>query len=179
MKSGFVDISLLMRDVENLDHLFRWCPSAHAAWLSLVKPDCLIEFFELEFAAWLERNILHPEYFARAETDWSVLFGAVLWSIWLHRNKRIFDPSDIDKEPIVVHARRLTTETTAAVMMKPCFMGRFTTSEHQVSVNFPLDAGCLVLHTDYAVNTLNGTASCLTVVLWSLYSQSMHRWMRV
>ncbi|KAL4362541.1 hypothetical protein GQ457_04G033940 [Hibiscus cannabinus] len=60
---------------------------------------------EIEFKAWLIKNLCEPAYFAREETDWNMMFGAVIWYIWKQGNTKVFG-SDLDDTSSVIERSR-------------------------------------------------------------------------
>ncbi|KAK8593347.1 hypothetical protein V6N12_045429 [Hibiscus sabdariffa] len=45
----------------------------------------------MEFREWIRCNLSKPDYFARLIPDWDLLFGSILWSLWLYRNSVVFE----------------------------------------------------------------------------------------
>ncbi|XVF75340.1 hypothetical protein PTKIN_Ptkin13bG0180200 [Pterospermum kingtungense] len=72
--------------LEDVDHLFRWCPDVEAVWKIFLP---IIEFHlqqSLTFKEWLSHNIcgkvLSP-YFK----VWNTAFAIIVWNIWQWRNQ--------------------------------------------------------------------------------------------
>ncbi|XP_039062785.1 uncharacterized protein LOC120207390 [Hibiscus syriacus] len=70
----------------------------------------------LNIKDWKHKNLTSPTYFARNPDAWDMLFGAITWNIWNRRNKQIFDPDNIEREPILDRSRRLVEEMNRAVI---------------------------------------------------------------
>ncbi|KAK8478701.1 hypothetical protein V6N11_057300 [Hibiscus sabdariffa] len=68
--------------VEDLDHLLQQCPFA--------KED--------------------PSYFATDQADWDIRFGAIIWNLWRFRNRRVFDPDDVQHETVESCSQRIVAE---------------------------------------------------------------------
>ncbi|KAE8717106.1 hypothetical protein F3Y22_tig00110059pilonHSYRG00042 [Hibiscus syriacus] len=75
---------------ESIHHIFRECPIAYTIWQSLIRQEKMTELMETEIKQWIYINIDKPEQFIRDAEDWDLLFGSIIWSIWLHRNNNIF-----------------------------------------------------------------------------------------
>ncbi|KAK8591073.1 hypothetical protein V6N13_031140 [Hibiscus sabdariffa] len=62
---------------------------------------------------WILENLRSPERFTTA-VNWELLFGAVLWNIWLARNAVVFDSSSCLPNPIIQSSRMLVERTLQA-----------------------------------------------------------------
>ncbi|KAK8508446.1 hypothetical protein V6N12_020227 [Hibiscus sabdariffa] len=80
--------------VEDLDHLLRHC-EVKVFWTSIVRHDRLVEFLSLPYPGWVRINLQDLLYFSNSDPDWDILFGDILWKLWLFRNRR---NSDLDNE---------------------------------------------------------------------------------
>ncbi|KAK8604096.1 hypothetical protein V6N13_096559 [Hibiscus sabdariffa] len=92
---------------ESIDTLFRWCSIAATVWISLVKPYKFDEFIHMDRLVWLQVNLTRPYYFARDPDHWDMLFGAVIWKLWLNRKQLIFESCNTDSRPIIDLSRLL------------------------------------------------------------------------
>ncbi|KAK9012030.1 hypothetical protein V6N11_040100 [Hibiscus sabdariffa] len=67
--------------------------------------------------ACLERvtaNLTQAWKFVNDVTNWDLLFGSLVWLLWLRRNVRIFEPDEVRCEPILSQGRRLQQASSAA-----------------------------------------------------------------
>ncbi|KAK8596929.1 hypothetical protein V6N12_065407 [Hibiscus sabdariffa] len=54
-------------------------------------------------------------YFSASESDWDILFGVILWNLWLSRNRRIFDPESDQIDNVMGCSRQLRDDTCRAL----------------------------------------------------------------
>ncbi|KAK8544287.1 hypothetical protein V6N13_034649 [Hibiscus sabdariffa] len=76
---------------KDVDHVLRFCASTAAVWCSLIKSDKVHEFFSLSIREWIVLNLTKLDYFVPHETDWDILFGALVWYFWKARNATAFN----------------------------------------------------------------------------------------
>ncbi|XP_039040983.1 uncharacterized protein LOC120179463 [Hibiscus syriacus] len=113
--------------------------------------------FAGELKDWISVNLSKAGFYARVNTVWDVLFGDVLWSIWFHRNKRIFDPDWSEVEPIMERSRILQGETQMAIESAMVFASletaRLLNQKRSVGVSFTLyDRVVSMLERDWIVH---------------------------
>ncbi|KAK9041994.1 hypothetical protein V6N11_017077 [Hibiscus sabdariffa] len=101
-----------------------------------------------------------PGYFGHVESDWDILFAALVWSIWLRRNKLIFESASAVCEPVLLVGNRIVEEFRTAVTA-----GRLTV-RNNAAVNragvrweAPPFQWCK-LNVDGACDPTTGRASC-------------------
>ncbi|KAK8712679.1 hypothetical protein V6N13_147909 [Hibiscus sabdariffa] len=100
---------------ESVDHVLRHCPLVKAVWTSVVKLDRISEFLSMDLKNWFVANLSQPGYFGHVESDWDILFAALVWSIWLRRNKLIFESASAVCEPVLLVGNRIVEEFRTAV----------------------------------------------------------------
>ena len=77
-------------DTEDLNHLLLHCPFSSTLWnrvlnelgLSWVKPQAVVNLFSLNLGSHISK---------RGKVLWRVIVQALCWSLWLERNKRVFE----------------------------------------------------------------------------------------
>ncbi|KAE8714290.1 hypothetical protein F3Y22_tig00110198pilonHSYRG00127 [Hibiscus syriacus] len=151
--------------VESTYHLFREYPTALAIWSNLVKTDKLIEFLELGSKDWIRLNLEQPKRFTKVPEGWDILFGSILWSLWLSRNARIFNPESTHMESVLEHSsRRLQNESYAAnKTIKNGISGRKNVNGEQIRWT-PPPQGWVKSNIDGARSLNEGKASCRGVI---------------
>ncbi|KAE8677141.1 hypothetical protein F3Y22_tig00111542pilonHSYRG00042 [Hibiscus syriacus] len=102
-------------DWEDVDHILRSCGTAKIIWTTLIKESWLTNFFSLNIKEWLHKNLANPTYFAQSDHEWDTLFGNINWNLWTRRNKRIFDPANMDNETIIERSRRMVEEGSRVI----------------------------------------------------------------
>ncbi|KAK8622299.1 hypothetical protein V6N13_117221 [Hibiscus sabdariffa] len=97
----------------DISHVLRTCPNAISVWYSLIRHDQMQRFLSMSIREWILENLRSPEKFSTA-ASWELLFGAVLWNIWLARNAVVFDSSSCLSNPIIQSSRVLVERTLQA-----------------------------------------------------------------
>ncbi|KAL4379322.1 hypothetical protein GQ457_02G038790 [Hibiscus cannabinus] len=87
--------------IEDVDHVLRHCPLAYSIWENHIKPTVFNDFMNFPIKAWIVRNLTHANLFTDSPEDWDILFGALLWNIWLTRNAIEFE-STVELTGLVV-----------------------------------------------------------------------------
>ncbi|KAK8592870.1 hypothetical protein V6N12_044963 [Hibiscus sabdariffa] len=93
--------------LEDLDHVLCRCPSALQVWMELVRPNRFSEFMALDIIAWICANFEKPDRFPMRSTDWSLMFGSIIWFLWLDRNAKVFGAADVTVGSVVQNSHRL------------------------------------------------------------------------
>ncbi|KAL4369004.1 hypothetical protein GQ457_05G009540 [Hibiscus cannabinus] len=73
--------------VEDVDHVLRFCPTAHSVWSGVIKGDRIHEFMQLDFKTWIVLNLSsHSGYRTwRTKISYLVLFCGscgVIVTLW-------------------------------------------------------------------------------------------------
>ncbi|KAE8709087.1 Protein transport protein Sec61 subunit alpha isoform 2 [Hibiscus syriacus] len=89
--------AVCQKDVEDDNHEFRGCPRTMTIWSAFVRADRLNDFLAMDFNSWLVINLTNAS-FVYDVRDWNLLFGSLLWYIWLDRNDRVFNDAVKDLE---------------------------------------------------------------------------------
>ncbi|KAJ8760048.1 hypothetical protein K2173_010904 [Erythroxylum novogranatense] len=76
---------------ESLAYVFRDCWRARSIWNQLLHGNDRQQFYRRDFPSWLERNLRGPCGSYTAD-HWPLVFGVVLWKLWIWRNERCFTP---------------------------------------------------------------------------------------
>ncbi|KAK8569035.1 hypothetical protein V6N12_007567 [Hibiscus sabdariffa] len=114
----------------------------------------------MECKQWLLLNLRDLSYFPINATDWDVLFGFILWTLWHNRNSHIFSTDTSSPEGVFQHSQRLLEESMKARLLvrhgrrrapwppggNACWLDP---PRHWIKVN-----------TNGARNTTSGLASC-------------------
>ncbi|KAK8572704.1 hypothetical protein V6N12_028751 [Hibiscus sabdariffa] len=156
--------------LEDLDHLLRLCPIPQLICSSLVRQYRVHEFFTLPISVWVRVNFQNPRYFSASESDWDILFGAILWNLWLFRNRRIFDPESDQIDNVMSCSRRLRDETCqalASVAAQPSIL----VGARPLEVTWcPPSADSIKVNVDYGRRLAGGVTPCGGVAeLWAVY----------
>ncbi|KAK8601120.1 hypothetical protein V6N12_050962 [Hibiscus sabdariffa] len=64
---------------------------------------------------WIFTNLTNSRKFAWDGESWELLFGSLVWLLWLRRNECIFEPEKVRWVPILSHEKQLQQECRAAV----------------------------------------------------------------
>ena len=75
---------------ESILHVLRDCPFAKKIWANLDNTRCDEDFFSSGLCGWLKRNLKDSKDWVAGQSPWDVQFAFGIWSLWTHRNKRIF-----------------------------------------------------------------------------------------
>ncbi|KAK7260924.1 hypothetical protein RIF29_27225 [Crotalaria pallida] len=78
---------------ETISHVLRDCPYAKQVWKFLVHTEDWDAFMAANMNDWMVSNLARISQFARVK--WSILFGTVLETLWMRRNKKIFENEDM------------------------------------------------------------------------------------
>ena len=65
-------------------------------WKDLGVEEGNLEFFGTNLGAWLKTNCGMTSMYPRPRMPWKILFPQVVWTLWLHRNKAIFQTGKIE-----------------------------------------------------------------------------------
>ncbi|KAE8708921.1 hypothetical protein F3Y22_tig00110332pilonHSYRG00545 [Hibiscus syriacus] len=93
--------------IEDVYHVFRGISQLFTVTF-FVRADKLDEFVSSELNTWLLVNL------ADVSPTWDILFGALLWYIWLDRNDRMFNNKLDDNGVIMERSKRLHLLCTLA-----------------------------------------------------------------
>ncbi|KAK9041425.1 hypothetical protein V6N11_016527 [Hibiscus sabdariffa] len=105
---------------EDVSHVLRECFVARSLWSRLVKIERLEEFLRMKFCKWLILNVRQPDYFPVHGVDWDVLFGSLLWCLWLKRNNFVFVSAELDSDTTFQRGYRLMEESLRARQIVRC-----------------------------------------------------------
>ncbi|XP_039007198.1 uncharacterized protein LOC120134886 [Hibiscus syriacus] len=61
----------------------------------------------MDIRDWIQTNLHYPCNMANEEQEWDLLFGSIIWNIWLSRNAVAFDSPLEDNGSIIDRSRRL------------------------------------------------------------------------
>ncbi|KAK8589704.1 hypothetical protein V6N12_024095 [Hibiscus sabdariffa] len=71
------------------------------------EPTKLVEFLAMDIMKWVQLNLSEPQSFAIDSSNWDLLFGYVIWNLWLSCNALVFDNPLEDKGLILGRSVRL------------------------------------------------------------------------
>ena len=81
---------------ESILHTLRDCKVAKSIWKDLGIEEGNLEFFGPNLDAWLKTNCGRTSMYLRPHLPWKILFPQVVWTLWLYRNKAIFQTKKIE-----------------------------------------------------------------------------------
>ncbi|KAE8696409.1 hypothetical protein F3Y22_tig00110674pilonHSYRG00137 [Hibiscus syriacus] len=87
-------------------------------WIAVVKSERLHEFIEMNFHAWMAMNLGDAKDFIRQPANWDIIFGALIWHIWLYRNSIAFNVEVDDNRSVIERGKHLTENTCRALMAR-------------------------------------------------------------
>ncbi|GMI63825.1 hypothetical protein HRI_000051800 [Hibiscus trionum] len=118
----------------------------------------------MEFFVWLLVNLRQSNFAANAPTDWSILFGSMLWLIWKQRNRVVFDHLNVGHASLVEANRRLVQECSMTRSYH-ARLSRVPRSMNLGRVTWQLPtAGWCKLNSDGARCQLDGRVACGGVI---------------
>ncbi|KAK8574208.1 hypothetical protein V6N13_097197 [Hibiscus sabdariffa] len=100
--------------MEDTYHILRSCSMVIPIWMEFIRPEKMVSFFGLNIHDWLLANLGQDPLFARIHLQWDLLFGALIWNIWLQRNWSIFEDTAYCTGSIVIRSFRLLEEISLA-----------------------------------------------------------------
>ncbi|KAL4386350.1 hypothetical protein GQ457_09G024250 [Hibiscus cannabinus] len=80
----------------------------------VIKPELLGEFYSLDLREWIHVNLDGDCRFPRDSDHWDIMFGYLLWNLWIQRNSMIFDTDKVYHEPILTRCSRLVAEVLSS-----------------------------------------------------------------
>ncbi|KAL4377111.1 hypothetical protein GQ457_02G015370 [Hibiscus cannabinus] len=92
--------------IECIDHILRCCPPAVFVWTELIKPNQLDEFLEMDLCLWVATNNSDVSRFPIRTLNWDIMFGNILWNLWLARNATVFNSPSQDCQGVIERSRR-------------------------------------------------------------------------
>ncbi|KAK9013943.1 hypothetical protein V6N11_005118 [Hibiscus sabdariffa] len=156
--------------VEDLHHLLRACPVASSIWRRCIRPDRLDVFMRMEIKDWILVNLSTGGGFVLDIADWDVLFGLILWNLWLRRNAVAFCVINESHESVFEASLRLQRECLVAPgrVWLPIYGSGVATAVSRVNrlaVRWrrPPEEWCK-LNCDEAVVTSSGYSTCGGVI---------------
>ncbi|KAK8685028.1 hypothetical protein V6N13_041039 [Hibiscus sabdariffa] len=78
-------------------------------WLRDVGPleaQLLPDFMECDIKCWIKTNLVAPNSFAKDGDGWDIMFGGLVWFLWLHRNGLIFADDEVTMRQSVLERAR-------------------------------------------------------------------------
>ncbi|KAE8676704.1 hypothetical protein F3Y22_tig00111582pilonHSYRG00728 [Hibiscus syriacus] len=126
--------------VEDLNHIIRLFPPASLVWRELIKVDRLSDFLSPNLVDWVSNNLTAPSRFAIDHDDYELLFGTILWNLWLAQNFKVFETPMDNGSSVIDRSKHLWSPQPA----------------HWIKIN-----------TDGARRESDGSASCGGVARYS------------
>ncbi|KAE8721091.1 Elongation factor family protein isoform 1 [Hibiscus syriacus] len=158
--TGNSSCTVCFASVEDTNHLLCTCPSAVTIWSAVVKKEKLQDFLEMETSSWLSLNLGKAQEFVGAVEHWDIMFGAIVWNIWLHRNSIAFDTPLEDRRTVLERSRHLWVNTCKAIESEEHLRGAHTQQiVRSISWKRPPE-GWLKINSDGARDMRTGRASC-------------------
>ncbi|KAE8705555.1 hypothetical protein F3Y22_tig00110422pilonHSYRG00069 [Hibiscus syriacus] len=116
--SSVSNCTCCMASIEDIDHVLRSCPLAFTIWVDVIKREKLNEFMTMDIKSWLMYNLGDPGYFVHAVEHWDIMFGAIVWNIWLNRNVIAFETPVDDCRSVMDKNLHLKEATCVALAMR-------------------------------------------------------------
>ncbi|KAK8517227.1 hypothetical protein V6N12_032423 [Hibiscus sabdariffa] len=69
--------------------------------------------------SWIYKSLHDTSYFPMVTNDWDLIFGALIWFAWLHRNLCIFAPDECVSDSLLQRSLRLRNGTLHAFTTHP------------------------------------------------------------
>ncbi|KAL4278188.1 hypothetical protein GQ457_03G036380 [Hibiscus cannabinus] len=145
-------------ELEDVNHVLRTCPNVISIWYSLIRQDQMQRFLSMPLREWVLENLKAPERFSTA-ASWELLFGAVLWNIWLARNAVVFKSSSCLSIPIIQSSKLLVERTRQAYGDVRGFVQAGSPNAATIKWSPPED-GWFKLNTDGATRQQDGLSTC-------------------
>ncbi|KAK9002005.1 hypothetical protein V6N11_024698 [Hibiscus sabdariffa] len=126
---------------EDVDHILHHCGVALSVWSILISPF-LPSFLSMPLHQWFVLNLVGPFPGGCDRSSWDLLFAAIIWNLWCHRNASVFGCTD---------------ETWGSIIGR---MQLNTNASRPSSRWFPPPVGWFKLNTDGACRSVTGHSSC-------------------
>ncbi|XVF04810.1 hypothetical protein REPUB_Repub05bG0117600 [Reevesia pubescens] len=139
---------------ETIEHVMKDCPLAVQIWRMMKNDAQISKFLDKPFRDWVKSNCFLVTTHGQG-VEWNVLFMSTLWSIWKHRNLRIFEGQNSDGRVVYTYAMTLSKDIMQAWSSKVIHIAR---QIRWIKWEPPI-TGYLCLNTDGAVKTGSGIAS--------------------
>ncbi|KAK9021559.1 hypothetical protein V6N11_011542 [Hibiscus sabdariffa] len=100
---------------EDIDHILRHCGVALSVWSILISPSFLPSFLSMPLHQWFVLNLVGPFPGGCDRSSWDLLFAAIIWNLWCHRNVSVFGGTDETWGSIIGRSRWLADSTKKAL----------------------------------------------------------------
>ncbi|GKV41682.1 hypothetical protein SLEP1_g49181 [Rubroshorea leprosula] len=124
------------------------CPQVLPIWNYFFRDDFQLPQNDTSFFEWIQRNYTKKSYSLTIPAPWGSLFCFVLWTIWIHRNKKVYCDQDFDPNVICRFIRERIFELLS-VLPSPKF-GSHSSTQKLVKWDNP-SASSFKLNTDGSV----------------------------
>ncbi|GLU12643.1 hypothetical protein SLE2022_293070 [Rubroshorea leprosula] len=132
------------------------CPQVLPIWNYFFRDDFQLPQNDTSFFDWIQRNCTKKSYAPTIPAPWGSLFCFVLWTIWIHRNRKVYCDQDFDPNVICRFIRERIFEFLS-VLPSPKF-GSHSSTQKLVKWDKP-PAGSFKLNTDGSVINNPGPAT--------------------
>ncbi|KAK9022086.1 hypothetical protein V6N11_002381 [Hibiscus sabdariffa] len=116
----------------------------------------------MDLQQWLTMNLTNPSRFVRKSQDWNLLFGAIVWNLWLYQNSIVFDNPLEDSRSVLIRSQNLQRVMQAAKEARSRGVSDEGTADF-ATWKLPPE-GWFKVNTDGARNSSNGMACCGSVI---------------
>ena len=82
---------------ESILHTLRDCKVAKFVWKDLGIEEGNMEFYGSNLEVWLKNNYGKTSMYPIPRVPWKILFPQAVWTLWLLRNKAIFQTAKIEE----------------------------------------------------------------------------------
>ncbi|KAL4377944.1 hypothetical protein GQ457_02G018140 [Hibiscus cannabinus] len=105
-------------------------------------------------------NLRQPDYFPVHGVDWDVLFGSLLWCLWLKRNNFVFESAELDSDNTFQRGYRLMEESLRARQIVRCGCSAIVAQSRTMGHWIAPPEHWIKINTDGARSITSGLASC-------------------
>ncbi|KAE8692438.1 hypothetical protein F3Y22_tig00110833pilonHSYRG00052 [Hibiscus syriacus] len=93
--------------VKDVHHVLRGCSRSMMVWAAFVRPDWLADYLSLDLVTWMTVNLSDDSHFGIQTKEWDILFGTLIWHIWLDRNNHVFNDCSCDPNSTIARSTKV------------------------------------------------------------------------
>ncbi|KAK8477234.1 hypothetical protein V6N11_021455 [Hibiscus sabdariffa] len=101
-------------------------------WMEMLRSECVAEFFGLATKEWIHVHLNNQSRFANDNAHWDLMFGALIWNIWIQRNQLMFYPFSYGSESVIAVSRRLKDEMCCKRYVPSSIVARPSRSDREL-----------------------------------------------
>ncbi|KAE8676150.1 hypothetical protein F3Y22_tig00111621pilonHSYRG00099 [Hibiscus syriacus] len=118
----------------------------------------------MDFKDWMVMNLGQAHRYVNRFEHWDILFGYIIWNIWLHRNSIVFNSPLTDCRSILERSRQLTDSFVRAWVMRPVYQSVQPQVRSESRSWQPPLPGWLKMNSDGARSLVSGHSMCGGVI---------------